>query len=179
MRAVHGRARLCCDQGHLRCGAWQWGATNTNCSKISSSNSGSDSSSDSCGCWLGPNCDDSAVQGYWTGGAHKNSASSPVAQPQWLRAVFDLPDGVVATGQPLALDLAAVGDADGSDTAERKGHILINGFDAGRYWFGKEPHTVQRYYQLPPDHLTPTGNVLVLFDELGGSARRMRIVAGA
>ena len=171
--------QTCCDQGHLRCGAWQWGATNTNCSKISSSNSSSDSSSDSCGCWLGPNCDDSAIQGYWTGGAHKKPASSPVARPQWLRAVFDLPDGIVATGQPLALDLAAVGDVDGSDTAERKGHILINGFDAGRYWFGQEPHMVQRYYQLPPDHLTPTGNVLVLFDELGGSARRMRIVAGA
>eukprot|EP01043_Picozoa_sp_COSAG02_P085997 COSAG02_NODE_23539_length_715_cov_1.667208_1_plen_55_part_10 len=50
-----------------------------------------------------------------------------------------------------------------------KGHLYINGFDCGRLWYGTKPHLVQRFYQLPPDHLRPSGNVLVLFDELASS----------
>ena len=50
-------------------------------------------------------------------------------------------------------------------TGATKGHVYINGFDAGRYWV-RDP-VISTYYQLPPDNLKPTGNLLVLFEEVG------------
>jgi hypothetical protein len=157
--------QTCCETG-AECGAWQWGATASNCSKAKVS---------ACGCWLGGNCEHSGTQGFWTGAA-RLPPTLPEAKPTWLRTTFDLPPGIAPADLPVALDLGAA-------TGERKGHLFINGFDCGRFWYGKAPYTVQRFYQLPPDHLKPTGNVLVLFDELAplgpDSKLEARIVAAA
>ena len=157
----------CCDHplaGPRACNAWQWGATDTNCSAGKSS---------ACGCWLGPSCEQSGTQGYWTGAARAPPPPSQ-AKPVWLRTTFDLPTGFPATGLPLALDL-------GEDVViERKGHLYVNGFDCGRFWYGTK-HMTERFYQLPPDYLKAKDNVLMLFDEIapGNSTQDMRVVAAA
>lgn len=63
-----------------------------------------------------------------------------------------------------------------------RGRAFINGHDLGRYWLINEPGSdvyVQRYYHVPTDWLhfdNETENLLVVFDELGGSTASMRLV---
>ena len=72
----------------------------------------------------------------------------------WLKAHFDAPSDW-SSPEALAVDL----------TGATKGHVYVNGFDAGRYWV-RNP-VISTYYQLPPDNLKPTGNLLVLWEEIG------------
>ena len=72
----------------------------------------------------------------------------------WLKAHFDAPADW-SSPEALAVDL----------TGATKGHIYVNGFDAGRYWV-RNP-VISTYYQLPPDNLKPTDNLLVLWEEVG------------
>ncbi|KAL7693572.1 putative target SNARE coiled-coil domain, glycoside hydrolase, family 35, syntaxin [Plasmopara halstedii] len=52
-----------------------------------------------------------------------------------------------------------------------RGRAYINGYDLGRYWLiNDEGNFVQRYYHIPQDWLLKDReNLLVVFDELGGS----------
>ncbi|CAH9141656.1 unnamed protein product [Cuscuta epithymum] len=95
----------------------------------------------------------------------------------WFKAYFDAPNGV----EPLALDMKGMG----------KGQIWINGQSIGRYWlchtkgecddhcfYNGTYHAqkcqhgcgtlTQRWYHVPRSWLKPTGNLLVLFEEVGG-----------
>jgi hypothetical protein len=108
------------------------------------------------------------------------TASSLVSSPAaWLQATFDVPagyfdrDAAAGSPPPLAVDLSGA----------RKGHVYLNGFDCGKYWYDGESgnHTMQRYYQLPPDYVVPRGNRIVLFEEfaLGSTFASTSIVRGA
>ena len=90
------------------------------------------------------------AQVQWT----ELKSAEKVGRLTWLKATFDAPSDWQAP-EALALDL----------TGATKGHLYINGFDAGRYWV-RDP-VISTYYQLPPDNLKPTGNLLVLFEEVG------------
>ena len=80
---------------------------------------------------------------------------------------FDLKcENILLTADP-ALDLTGAG----------KGHIYINGFDAGRYWV-RNP-VLSTYYQLPPDNLLHKGNQLVLWEEMGATLKHVRVVRRA
>ena len=74
----------------------------------------------------------------------------------WLQAEFDAPADW-RSPEALAADLTGCG----------KGHLFINGFDAGRFWI-RDPQ-LSTVYQLPPDHIKPTGNRLVLWEEMGAA----------
>jgi len=71
----------------------------------------------------------------------------------WLKVAFDAPSDW-ASPEALAVDL----------TGATKGHLYINGFDCGRYWVRDK--VLSTYYQLPPDNLKRSGNVLVLWEEI-------------
>ncbi|RLN57031.1 hypothetical protein BBJ29_001361 [Phytophthora kernoviae] len=60
-----------------------------------------------------------------------------------------------------------------------RGRAYINGHDLGRYWLiNDEGKFVQRYYHIPKDWLVADrDNLLVLFDELGGSVANVRLVS--
>ncbi|KVI05891.1 Galactose-binding domain-like protein [Cynara cardunculus var. scolymus] len=105
---------------------------------------------------------------------------SLVAQRQpltWYKAVFDAPAG----DEPLALDMNNMG----------KGQVWVNGQSIGRYWpaykasgscttcsyagyFDEKKclsncgKASQRWYHVPRSWLNPRGNLLVVFEELGG-----------
>lgn len=82
----------------------------------------------------------------------------------WLKTTFDAPSDW-SSPEALAVDL----------TGATKGHIYINGFDAGRYWV-RDP-VLSTFYQLPPDNLKLTGNLLVLWEEIGVTdASTIRVV---
>ena len=91
---------------------------------------------------------------------------SKVGGLTWVSFRFDAPSDW-ASPEPLALDLTGAG----------KGHIYINGFDAGRYWV-RNP-VLSTYYQLPPDNLLHKGNQLVLWEELGATLEHVRVVRRA
>ena len=80
--------------------------------------------------------------------------STAVGALTWLKAEFDAPADWQSP-EALAVDL----------TGATKGHVFINGFDAGRYWV-RDP-VISTYYQLPPDNLKAKGNLLVLWEEIG------------
>eukprot|EP00850_Spirogloea_muscicola_P009760 SM000055S18294 [mRNA] locus=s55:671953:676998:+ [translate_table: standard] len=109
----------------------------------------------------------------------KNASEASDRPLTWLRAHFDEPVG----NHPLMLDLGSMG----------KGFAWVNGHGLGRYWpsiiaestdcpktcdyrgpydFNKckwgcgEP--TQRWYHVPREWLRRSGNVLVLFEEMGG-----------
>ncbi|CAH8348583.1 unnamed protein product [Eruca vesicaria subsp. sativa] len=115
----------------------------------------------------------------------KGSLAKQNKQPlTWYKAFFDAPRG----NEPLALDLRSMG----------KGQAWINGESLGRYWmaFAKgncgscnyagtyreakcqsgcgEP--TQRWYHVPRSWLKPRGNLLVLFEELGGDVSKVSVV---
>ncbi|XP_076933471.1 beta-galactosidase 3-like [Bidens hawaiensis] len=95
----------------------------------------------------------------------------------WHKAYFSEPDG----DEPLALDMNSMG----------KGEAWVNGHSIGRYWSTYangdcqgcdyagtyRPLTcqlgcgqpTQRWYHVPRSWLKPSDNLLVIFEELGGS----------
>lgn len=112
---------------------------------------------------------------------------SLVAQQQpltWYKAYFNEPSG----NEPLALDMGSMG----------KGQVWINGQSVGRYWtlqatgdcspctYGgtyRSPKCLsgcgqptQRWYHVPRSWLKPSGNLLVVFEEIGGDASRISVV---
>ncbi|KAM7483837.1 hypothetical protein LguiB_008420 [Lonicera macranthoides] len=127
---------------------------------------------------------------------HSLSRSAPVewidgylvAQKQpltWYKTTFNAPAG----NEPLALDMGSMG----------KGQVWINGQSIGRYWpaykaagtceacnyagwfdekkclsYCGEPS--QRWYHVPRSWIHPKGNLLVLFEELGGNPDGISIV---
>ncbi|KAI5320201.1 PREDICTED: beta-galactosidase [Prunus dulcis] len=129
-------------------------------------------------------------------GLHTVSGSSSVewaegpsmAQKQpltWYKATFNAPPG----NGPLALDMSSMG----------KGQIWINGQSIGRHWPAytargncgncyyagtyddKKCRThcgesSQRWYHVPRSWLTPSGNLLVVFEEWGGDPTKISLV---
>lgn len=97
----------------------------------------------------------------WSSLGPDNTSSTPqqgsnaasVGALTWLKASFDAPADW-SSPEALAVDL----------TGATKGHVYINGFDAGRYWV-RDP-VISTYYQLPPDNLKPKDNLLVLWEEI-------------
>ena len=107
------------------------------------------------------------------------AGKGPSARPhlRWWQASFARPEG----DGPFAVDLQGM----------TKGMLWLNGQCAGRYWLVPAngtsmdwlqtfvAHTdvgepTQRYYHLPTEWLKDQ-NMLVLFDELGGDASRVRL----
>ena len=86
--------------------------------------------------------------------AQGQQTAGSVGALTWLKASFDAPLDW-SSPEALAVDL----------TGATKGHLYVNGFDAGRYWV-RDP-VISTYYQLPPDNLKQTGNLLVLWEEVG------------
>ncbi|XP_014501540.1 beta-galactosidase 1 [Vigna radiata var. radiata] len=95
----------------------------------------------------------------------------------WYKTTFDAPAGTA----PLALDMGSMG----------KGQVWLNGQNLGRYWPAYKAsgtcdycdyagtynenkcrsncgEASQRWYHVPQSWLKPTGNLLVVFEELGG-----------
>ncbi|KAK6911894.1 Glycoside hydrolase 35, catalytic domain [Dillenia turbinata] len=96
----------------------------------------------------------------------------------WFKTTFNSPGG----DEPLALDMGSMG----------KGQVWINGQNLGRFWpsykasgscgycnyagtFNEKKcqtncgDASQRWYHVPRSWLYPTGNLLVVFEELGGN----------
>ncbi|XXG74073.1 hypothetical protein AAC387_Pa07g2886 [Persea americana] len=108
------------------------------------------------------------------------SGSLPKNQPLiWYKASFDAPDG----NNPIAIDFTGMG----------KGEAWINGLSIGRYWPTyispengcgsscnyRGPYSSgkclkgcgspsQKMYHVPRSWIQPSGNTLVLFEEMGG-----------
>ncbi|GFY98448.1 beta-galactosidase 4 [Actinidia rufa] len=113
---------------------------------------------------------------------------SLLAQKQpltWYKATFNAPEG----NDPLALDMNTMG----------KGLVWINGESIGRHWPGYIAHgncggcsyegtytekkclsncgeASQRWYHIPRSWLKPSGNFLVVFEELGGDPTGISLV---
>ncbi|KAK1414241.1 hypothetical protein QVD17_29984 [Tagetes erecta] len=111
-----------------------------------------------------------------------------VAQKQpltWYKTTFNAPGG----NEPLALDMSSMG----------KGQIWINGQSIGRYWpaykargncsrcsyagyFSESKclsncgESSQKWYHVPRSWLKPRGNLLVVFEELGGVSSGISMV---
>ncbi|XP_020572705.1 beta-galactosidase 16-like [Phalaenopsis equestris] len=87
------------------------------------------------------------------------TADSSHNQPLvWYMTRFNAPLG----NEPLALNLISMG----------KGEVWINGQSIGRYWVSfKTAKGVpsQSLYHVPRSFLKPSGNLLVLFEEMGGN----------
>ncbi|CAH9076874.1 unnamed protein product [Cuscuta europaea] len=116
------------------------------------------------------------------------AAGSLVAEKQpltWYKSTFDAPTG----NEPLALDMNTMG----------KGQVWINGESIGRYWpaykasgaCGSCSYTgwftekkcvrgcggpSQRWYHVPRSWLRPTGNLIVVVEELGGDPYGVSLV---
>lgn len=111
----------------------------------------------------------------------------PQRQPlTWYKATFDAPAGE----DPVGLDLSMMG----------KGQAWVNGQSIGRYWPSYHVNGVcsdgcnyqgtfrpkkcaencgqlsQRWYHIPRSWLQPTGNLLVLFEEIGGDVSGTSLV---
>nr|XP_043632613.1 beta-galactosidase 3-like [Erigeron canadensis] len=102
----------------------------------------------------------------------------------WHKAYFNEPEG----NEPLALDMQSMG----------KGQVWINGQSIGRYWTAYAAgdcqrchytgtyrpskcqvgcgRPTQRWYHVPRSWLKLTGNLLVLFEEIGGDPTRISLV---
>ncbi|XP_058743535.1 beta-galactosidase 1-like [Vicia villosa] len=103
----------------------------------------------------------------------------------WYKTTFDAPLGVA----PLALDMISMG----------KGQVWLNGQHLGRYWPAYKAsgsceycnyagtynekkcgtncgEASQRWYHVPHSWLKPTGNLLVMFEELGGNPNGVFLV---
>ncbi|KAH7284849.1 hypothetical protein KP509_34G073600 [Ceratopteris richardii] len=118
-----------------------------------------------------------------------NSSSLPVNRSlTWYKTTFDAPESKT----PLALDLSTMG----------KGQAWINGKSIGRYWpsrkingdncsFSPEANEIemiqsnvcaestQRWYHVPLSLIKSTGNLLVLFEEVGGDPTGITLVTRA
>ncbi|XP_027112186.1 beta-galactosidase 3 [Coffea arabica] len=117
----------------------------------------------------------------WVGGSLAAKKQQPLT---WYKAYFDAPEG----NDPLALDLSSMG----------KGQVWINGQSIGRYWTADAKGScgqcnysgtyrqwkcqsgcgqpTQRWYHVPRSWLKPTGNLLIVFEEIGGDASRISLV---
>ncbi|XP_045800001.1 beta-galactosidase 1-like [Trifolium pratense] len=103
----------------------------------------------------------------------------------WYKTTFDAPDGI----SPFALDMGSMG----------KGQVWLNGQNLGRYWPAYKAsgtcgncdyagtynenkcrsncgEASQRWYHVPHSWLKPTGNLLVVFEELGGDPNGIFLV---
>lgn len=103
----------------------------------------------------------------------------------WYKTTFDAPGGT----DPVALDLGSMG----------KGQAWINGHHLGRYFLMVAPQSgcetcdyrgayntnkcrtncgepSQRWYHIPRAWLQATGNLLVLFEEIGGDISKVSVV---
>jgi hypothetical protein len=103
----------------------------------------------------------------------------------WYKTSFSAPGG----NEPLALDMNSMG----------KGQIWINGQSIGRHWPGYTAHgncgscnyagtyddkkcrtncgePSQRWYHVPRSWLSPSGNLLVVFEEWGGDPSGIALV---
>ncbi|KAK9099276.1 hypothetical protein Syun_026321 [Stephania yunnanensis] len=115
-------------------------------------------------------------------------AGSLVAQGQpltWYKTIFNAPGG----NDPLALDMGSMG----------KGQVWINGESIGRHWpaykasgscggcnyagtYGEKKcqsncgEASQRWYHVPRSWLKPTGNLMVVFEEVGGNPHGISLV---
>ncbi|XP_021747017.1 putative beta-galactosidase [Chenopodium quinoa] len=113
---------------------------------------------------------------------------SAVAQKQpltWYKTTFNAPAG----SDPLAIDMSSMG----------KGQMWINGESIGRHWpankasgkcgqcnyagtftetkcLGECGKPSQRWYHVPRSWLKPSGNLLVVFEEMGGDPRGISLV---
>lgn len=113
---------------------------------------------------------------------------SLLAQKQpltWYKTTFNAPGG----NDPLALDMSSMG----------KGQIWINGESIGRHWPAYTAHgncngcnyagifndkkcqtgcggPSQRWYHVPRSWLKPSGNQLIVFEELGGNPAGITLV---
>ncbi|WMV13106.1 hypothetical protein MTR67_006491 [Solanum verrucosum] len=117
----------------------------------------------------------------WVGGSLIARQQQPLT---WYKVYFNAPGG----SDPLALDMGSMG----------KGQVWINGQSIGRYWTAYatgncSPCTyaatyrqgkcqsgcgqpTQRWYHVPRSWLKPTGNLLVVFEEIGGDASKISLV---
>ncbi|KAG6622686.1 Beta-galactosidase 5 [Phytophthora cinnamomi] len=86
---------------------------------------------------------------------------------------FELPAETAPVDQQPSILLDCIGLT--------RGRAYINGHDLGRYWLiNDEGDFVQRYYHVPRDWLVKDeANVLVVFDELGGSVADVRLVSSS
>ncbi|XP_068653688.1 beta-galactosidase 6-like [Aristolochia californica] len=84
----------------------------------------------------------------------------------WYKAKFDTPQG----NDSIALDLSSMG----------KGEAWVNGNSIGRYWVSfLTPKGVpsQTLYHVPRSFFKSTGNLLVLFEEVGGDPTKISVEA--
>ncbi|PSS30220.1 Beta-galactosidase [Actinidia chinensis var. chinensis] len=75
----------------------------------------------------------------------------------WYKTTFDAPTG----DDPVALNLSTMS----------KGEAWVNGQSIGRYWISfhtSKGTPSQALYHVPRSFLKPSGNLLVLFEEVGG-----------
>lgn len=82
----------------------------------------------------------------------------------WYMTRFDAPSG---TG-PLALNLMSMS----------KGEVWINGESIGRYWVSfktSKGEPSQSLYHVPRSFLNPSGNLLVLLEEMGGDPAKITL----
>ncbi|XP_068647118.1 beta-galactosidase 6 [Aristolochia californica] len=97
----------------------------------------------------------------------KNSPCNCTHQPLvWYKAKFDTPQG----NDSIALDLCSMG----------KGEAWVNGNSIGRYWVSfLTPKGVpsQTLYHVPRSFLNSKGNLLVLFEEVGGDPTKISVKA--
>ncbi|EPS69033.1 beta-galactosidase, partial [Genlisea aurea] len=119
----------------------------------------------------------------WAAEEASYSANKPLT---WYKTYFNAP-GVKE--EPLALDLGSMG----------KGQAWINGQSIGRYWTAVAPmgqchicnytstyrqtkclsgcgKPTQRWYHVPQSWLKPVGNLLLVFEEIGGDASKISLV---
>nr|XP_043634605.1 beta-galactosidase 8 [Erigeron canadensis] len=122
--------------------------------------------------------------GLNTGGSSLWVSGSPKSQPlTWYKTNFDAPSG----DNPVAIDFTGMG----------KGEAWVNGQSIGRYWPAYIAPTSgcsdcsykgsyssskclkncgkpsQKLYHVPRSWLKPSGNVMVLFEEIGGDPTRI------
>lgn len=98
----------------------------------------------------------------------------------WLKTSFRLPEP--AKPKPDTEQIEDVSSILLDCIGLTRGRAFMNGNDLGRYWLINENGSdvyVQRYYHVPTDWLhfdNETENLLVVFDELGGSIASVRLV---
>ncbi|XP_074580916.1 beta-galactosidase 11-like [Curcuma longa] len=86
-------------------------------------------------------------------------------QITWYKRYFDAPSGM----DPIALDMTSMG----------KGMVWINGQSIGRYWVSYQNplgEPSQSVYHVPRSWLKPKDNLMVVFEESGGTPENIAIM---
>ncbi|KAL4183221.1 hypothetical protein AMTRI_Chr11g97120 [Amborella trichopoda] len=106
---------------------------------------------------------------YTPQGAQKvewTNATSSTHQPlTWYKSYIDAPGG----SDPVAIDLNSMG----------KGQAWINGESIGRFWpsfLTPTGESSQTMYHIPRSFLKPFGNLVILFEEMGGDPAHVSLV---